>query len=257
MTRVAPAGSRLLQITDTHLFADPSAQLAGVNVEQRFEATLAAMTPWARTASGLLHTGDLVHDGSVAGYQRLRQRLETLALPGRVTPGNHDDRARLQSVFAGGRVTAERLLHLGNWCIVMLDSLVSGEVAGHLPARELTALADALAATDAAHVLLALHHQPLAVGTAWLDAIGLDNADALMARIAAEPRIRAVVFGHVHHAVDREVAGCRYLATPASAAQFLAGADQFTIDRSAPGFRWLDLLPDGAINTAVEIVAHD
>ena len=253
----AGTAQRLLQMTDTHLFADPAARLAEVSVEARFRATLAAMRPWARGASALLHTGDLVHDGSEAGYRRLKQALESLGLPGRVTPGNHDDRATLQRVYAQGQVTAARSLSLGGWGVIMLDSLLSGSVNGHLNAAELAGLGAAFAAEPAAHLLLAMHHQPVTVGTAWLDAIGLDNPAPLLERIAAEPRVRAVVFGHVHHAVEVRQGGCRYLAAPATAAQFLPGATQFTIDRSAPGFRWLDLYPDGRIETGVERVPSD
>lgn len=245
------AAQRVLQITDTHLLADPAAELSGADVEARFQATLAAMRPWAAQADALLHTGDLVHDGSTTGYQRLREALASLGLPGRVVPGNHDDRAAMAAVFSEGLVRAEPTLTLGNWLVVCLDSLSDGAVEGRLSEADLAVLDQALSQSSAAHVLLALHHPPLAVGTTWLDAIGLHEPEALWARLDAEPRLRGVCFGHIHHAFEGERNGLPMLATPASAAQFLAGAETFTLDVAPPAFRWLDLHANGAISTDV------
>ena len=251
MSVIPPNGPRLLQITDTHLFADPATEQAGILPEARFQATLRAMAPWAVSADGLLHTGDLVHDGSAEGYQRLRQALISLDLPGLVMPGNHDDRAGLQAAFADGPVSAARTLRIGDWTLIGLDSLQTGEVPGHLDVAELAALDRALADCSTAYCLVALHHPPFPVGTAWLDAIGLDNPGALFQRLAGDYRVRAVVCGHVHMAFDGHANGCRTLATPATAAQFLAGAEGFAIDRGPPAFRWLDLRADGGIDTGV------
>ena len=251
MSVMPPNGPRLLQMTDTHLFADPAAEQAGVVPEARFRATLRAMAPWAATAQGLLHTGDLVHDGSARGYQRLRGALLSLDLPGLVVPGNHDDRDGLQSTFAAGPVSAARTLQLGEWTLIALDSLQTGEVPGHLDESELAALDDALADCSTPYCLVAVHHPPFPVGTPWLDAIGLDNPGALYRRLAADHRVRAVVCGHVHMAFDGHANGCRALSTPATAAQFLAGAEAFAIDRGPPAFRWLDLRADGGIDTDV------
>lgn len=245
---------RLLHITDTHLFANPTVVHAGVPVEARFRATLAAMQPWAQTASALVHTGDLVHDGSEAGYRRLHDALDELALPGLVMPGNHDERAMMAAVFSGGRLTAERQQCVGDWALIALDTLWDGEVQGRLSATELAGLDEALAATDARHILLALHHPPVSVGTAWLDAIGLNEPTALLERVMADSRIRGMVLGHVHQAFDAVVGGCRCLATPATAAQFMAGAESFALDDGPPAFRWVDLYPEGRIETGVEAV---
>lgn len=248
---------RLLHITDTHLLADPNGEQGGVNVEARFRRVLEAMRPWAETAHGLIHTGDLVHDESAEGYQRLHAALATLRLPGLVMPGNHDDRRLIAQTFREGGVTAGREMRLGAWSVIALDTLVEGEVAGHLPAAELAGLSDALAASEAAHILIALHHPPLPVGTAWLDAIGLDNPQALQALLAADQRVAGVLFGHVHMAFDAQWDGLRALATPASAVEFVAGAETFTRGDGPPAFRWIDLAADGAITTGVVQVPLD
>ncbi|AUB79033.1 metallophosphoesterase [Spiribacter roseus] len=249
---VAPAnGPRLLQITDTHLFADPAAEHAGVIPEARLRAVTAAMQPWLASAEAVVHTGDLVHDGAVVAYERLRGILEAFGRPVRVMPGNHDAREPLQSVFAGEAVNAGRTLSVGDWTLISLDSLQVGEVPGRLGADELAALDAALAGLATRWCLIALHHPPLPVGTPWLDAIGLAEPEALLERVAADPRVRGMICGHVHTAFDGRWRDRRMLTTPATAAQFLAGTPRFTTVPAAPGFRWLDLRADGGIDTGV------
>ncbi len=255
---VAPAnGPRLLQITDTHLFADPAAEHAGVIPEARLQAVIAALQPWLESAEAIVHTGDLVHDGTLAAYRRLRDRLNALDRPGRVMPGNHDAREPLESVFAAGAFSTDRTLRVGDWTLISLDSLQVGEVPGRLSADELAALDRALAGLATPWCLIALHHPPLPVGTPWLDAIGLAEPDALLERVAADPRIRGLVCGHVHTPFNGRWHDRRMLTTPATAAQFLAGARRFTSVSAAPGFRWLDLRADGGIDTDVVRVPMD
>ncbi|RZU99687.1 metallophosphoesterase [Spiribacter vilamensis] len=255
---VAPLnGPRLLQITDTHLYADPDAVHAGVVPERRFRAVLAALSPWLADAQAILHSGDLVHDGTLAAYQRLHSALGALERPGRVIPGNHDDREALGSVFASGPISAARTLVVGDWTLIGLDSLQPGRVTGALADDELVALDAALAAMTTPWCLIAVHHPPVPVGTPWLDALGLEQPEPLLQRIDADPRIRAVLSGHVHTASSARRHGCRMLTTPATAAQFLAGAERFTTDPGAPGFRWLDLRADGGIDTSVVRVPMD
>ena len=40
--------------------------------------------------------------------------------------------------------------------------------------------------------------------------------------------------------------GVRYLTTPSTCFQFLPAVDNFAVDTRPPGFRWLDLVPDGS-----------
>ncbi len=254
---VGPDAVRLLQITDTHLFADPDAIHGGVNVDTRFQTVISAMRPWAEGANALVHTGDLVHDGSQQGYARLAAALQSLNLPGVVMPGNHDDRRVLERVFAATQPRAARQVTIGTWSVIALDTQVAGDVAGHLADSEMAAFEAALADCPATHIVVALHHPPVAVGTPWLDAIGLDNADALHRQFEADPRIRGCLFGHVHMPWDSSRGGVRMLATPATAVQFAAGAETFTLDAGPPGFRWIDLLPDGGIETDVVRVPVD
>jgi Icc protein len=55
----------------------------------------------------------------------------------------------------------------------------------------------------------------------------------------------------VHQALDSFVGGVRFMATPATCAQFLPGSREFAIDDRPPGYRVLELNLDGTITTEV------
>jgi Icc protein len=88
-------------------------------------------------------------------------------------------------------------------------------------------------------------------GSAWLDAIALENPEALESLLRRHPQVRGVVWGHVHQEQDTHTDGVRYLAAPATCIQFRPAAPDFALDDRPPGYRWLDLGRDGTLATGV------
>ena len=67
---------KVLQITDTHLFANSSGCLLGLNTEQSLNAITEEIRARHLPADLILATGDLVHDGTPAAYRRIFSHLE-------------------------------------------------------------------------------------------------------------------------------------------------------------------------------------
>ena len=76
----------------------------------------------------------------------------------------------------------------GAWSAVFVDTHVHGRPEGRIDATELSRLESELQAFGDRPVLVCLHHPPLPVGSAWLDGVGLRNADELLAVIERYPR---------------------------------------------------------------------
>lgn len=251
----SPTPLRVLQITDTHLFGDEQGELGGVNTECSCRQVFELAADEALPADLLLLTGDLVHDSSLAAYQRLRARAEALNVPGLVVPGNHDDVELMRKAFSDGSVRWQGHLELGNWLIVMLDSTVPGQSAGHLAPQELQRLQTLLTQYPRHHALICLHHHPLSIGSDWIDGIGVDNGDALFAVLDRHPSVRAVLWGHVHQEYSGRHRNIELLACPSTCLQFAPGSSDFTVDAEAPGYRVLELHADGRIETQVRRLA--
>jgi Icc protein len=245
------AAPRVLHLTDTHLFASPRRRLRGVTTERTLERVLERAQRHAWPPDCILLTGDLVHDGSLAGYERLRDRIAAFGVPAYCIAGNHDDPGRMRAVLGSPPLQCEGSAAVGEWRIVLLDTHVPGEDGGALSSETLARLDATLARRDAPHALVCLHHHPVAIGSAWLDALGVANRDALFAVVDRHPSVRALLWGHVHQAFDEEAGGLRLLATPSTCIQFKPHCVRFRYDSLPPACRWLTLHDDGRIGTEI------
>jgi len=250
MTNIPPL---LLHFTDPHLFADEEANLKGVNTD----ATLASVLNMARVqhpqADAAIFTGDLSQDESAGAYERLAWALEQGPTPTYLLEGNHDDPSSMWVGLTGQQadLRQDRMFFLAGWQVLLLNSSVPDQVGGELSADSLEWLQRALLAHPNHHTLVCLHHQPVPVGSAWMDAIGLKNGDELLALLADHPQVRGVLWGHVHQEFDRQHGAIRLLSSPSTCIQFAPGAKAFALEASAPGYRWLKLAADGSIDTGV------
>lgn len=246
-----PGSLRILQLTDTHLYADPGGCLLGLNTLDSLDAVIELARAELGPVDLVLATGDMVHDASPAGYNRLRERLSQLDAPVYCLPGNHDLTMPMREHLVGGPVQMRPWILRGDWLLVFLDSTIPGQDEGHLEAAELAQLEALLQRHPDRHTLVCLHHQPLATGSVWLDTMLVDNAAELLALTGRHPQVRCLLWGHIHQEFDRAVNGIRYLGTPSTCIQFTPKKIGFGVDGTPPGYRWLALEPSGALRTGV------
>jgi len=256
MTTTDTRPIRILHLTDSHLFGERTGTLLGVDTQSTFESVVALAALEKNAPDLVLATGDLSQDGSPASYARLQAMLGELGAPVYWLPGNHDKTEVMAAALNGGKVRPDRQVNAGDWNIVLLDSVVPGEVHGFLEAGELEHLSACLEAASASHALVALHHHPVAHGSAWIDGIGLRNAQEFFAVIDRHPQVRAIIWGHVHQDFAQQRGNVQMWGTPSTCFQFKPRSQKFAIDRRSPGCRWLTLGPDGQITTRVQRVAH-
>jgi Icc protein len=240
----------ILHITDCHLSADTSNELLGVNTLDSLDAVLAQAVADQISPDLIMVTGDLAQDGTEEAYRCLQDRLSDYHCPKYWFAGNHDHRPSMQeAVGQGSELT--KVVRIGRWQIIMLDSLVPGSVFGRLQQSELDVLEQALKERPDLHTLVSLHHHPIDINSAWLDGIGLHNRDEFWQIIDRASNVKAVLWGHIHQDVDAKRGDVRLLASPSTCIQFKPGSDDFAIDNVAPGYRKLCLSADGELTTEV------
>ncbi len=241
---------RLVQFTDLHVVGDPGRTLRGINTLKTLQHTLAHADARFNAADALLLSGDLVHDDA-SGYDNVAAAFGTSPVPVYCIPGNHDLPEQMRVALARSPFQVGGCAVLGRWLIVLLDSFVLNSAGGRLGAEQLKQLDRTLASHADKHALICLHHHPIKMRSEWLDTVGLEDAEQFLATIARHTNVRGVVWGHVHQSLDLFAGGVRYMATPATCAQFKPGSDDFALDDKPPGYRVLELLPDGGIATEV------
>lgn len=229
---------RLIQITDAHLYADKKARSRAAVPWQQFRQVLSRVI--AERPDAVILTGDVSQDETSASYAHACEALADLPCPWFWIPGNHDQPELMR---------AEHPLldevDLEQWRLVLLNTRVGGQPYGKLGSQQLTELAARLE-VDERPTVIAMHHPPVEVGAAWMDAIGLQDRDRFWQVLSAYPQVKIVLFGHAHQAyaqkhsvagADIGVYGC-----PAMADQFMPKAEHFTIDEaSRPGYRVIEL----------------
>ncbi|MCP2055418.1 UNVERIFIED_ORG: Icc protein [Pseudomonas fluorescens] len=247
------APALLVQLSDSHLFAEADGSLLGMNTHDSLQRVIGLVREQQPQIDLVLATGDLSQDGSLESYQQFRDLTGQIDAPARWIPGNHDE----PQVMAHAAVHSDLLepvVDIGHWRVTLLDSAVPGSVPGYLQDQQLQLLAQALSEAPSRHHLVCFHHHPVSIGCAWMEPIGLRNPEALFAVLDRFPQVKAVLWGHVHQEIDRERNGVRLLASPSTCIQFAPGSEDFKVSEQAPGYRWLRLHADGRLETGVERV---
>ena len=247
---------RIVQLTDTHLYGEPERFWASFQPALSLDAVLADIDAREAPIDALLLTGDIAMDGETEAYRAIAARCAERDVPVLAVPGNHDDPDAMAAVFGPAGIAGTGVHALGAWDLVLLSSHVPGEPGGAVSDAALAALEAHLAASRERPQLIAVHHPPVAVGSAWIDAMGLENGGALLTLLQRYPRVRAVVSGHVHQVFEARREHIDILTSPSTCMQFKPGSEAFAEDGgAAPGYRWLELADDGTLASGVTRVA--
>jgi Icc protein len=241
---------RLIQFTDPHLVGDPTRSLRGINTLDTLRKAMAHAGARFEAADGIVLSGDLVHDDA-AGYQHIVNEFGQSKVPVYCVPGNHDLPEQMGVALARAPFQVGGSALIGNWIIVLLDSFAPNTAGGRIGADQLQQMHRTLEANANKHALVFLHHHPIKMRSDWLDTVGLEDADEFRAVIARHKNVRGIAWGHVHQSLDLFSGGVRYMATPATCAQFKPRSADFAMDDKPPGYRTFELMADGSIATEV------
>jgi len=204
----------------------------------------------------LLATGDLSEDGSRKSYGLLKRYLSLPGIPVLALPGNHDNAELLAGAFPGSPVETISVSDHDPWQIVRLNSCLPGKPEGKVSDRALKELESLLGDGARRPRLIAVHHQPIYVGSPWIDKYPLLDPEPLLHMIDHHPDVKAVVWGHVHRAFDSKRDGTVMLGGPSSAINGISSGQRFTEDPIGPACRWLKLGADGTVQSGI-ILASD
>lgn len=245
---------RLVQFTDTHLLADPAGAMRGAVTLPRLEACIAHARRHFFPVDAIAITGDIVQDEPSA-YGSIELLFDRLGVPVLLIPGSHDDPAELRHRLGAAPFQVGGEFRTANgWQVLLLESWFaeSNDGEGRLGTRQLAELERTLAAGTDPHVFVFVHHPPVPMESAGLDALGLLDAGEFLEIITRHPRVRACAWGHAHQALDIFARnGLRLMCTPATSMQFTPRQTGFSVDDRPPGYRILDLHTDGSIATEV------
>lgn len=240
---------RIAQLTDCHLMSSPEQDYRGKDSQQSLQRLMQSVREFAPEL--LLATGDLSEDASPASYKALQGNFEPLGIPVLALPGNHDDPALLAKTFNGSPVGNVEISQHGDWQIIRIDSTVPGTPAGRINTEALAELEQVLSQQPDRLRLIALHHQPVPVGSPWIDKYRLLEPEGFLQLIDQCAGIKAVVWGHTHQVFTQQRNGIAMLGSPSSVINSLPTVQNFTASELGPAFRWLELGGNGMVRTGI------
>ena len=251
--------TRILQLTDLHLFGDPEAKLIGFNPYKSLQQVLTlVMDSIAKKQPSLLAlTGDISQDYSQGSYEIATKFFHGFSCPIAATMGNHDYPPMFTNFFGDPEQNINKIFTLNNWRIIFLNSYWPDHVGGQLAKNELDCLQETLNNSPEKHIMIFLHHPVLPVDCNWLDKIMTVNASQFLEIIDKYRNIKAVICGHVHQETSTNRLGVSYLSTPSTSWQFAVNTHDFKLDTLMPGYRWIDLYEDGTFKSEVVRIAFD
>lgn len=250
--------ARFLQLSDLHV-VEEGARASGVldtrgiltAAIDRLLSMRAALDP----LDAVLVSGDISDDGSADSYAFAKGELDRLGLPLCVVPGNHDAREPMRHAFSDlaevpSSGPIDWVTTINGTLVVGLDTLVEGQGGGRLREDSLGLLRNALANTGAGPTVVMLHHPPIRTGIRFMDAIGLENTDALETVLADAKGDIILIAGHVHGVHHGRLGRHRVATAPSicsafaldrrgdATVGFLTGPTGCAVIDTAPGGIW-------------------
>lgn len=243
--------AELLQLTDMHIFADEKDRFDDVDTKASLNdvLNLAKNNNWPVDA--ILATGDLVHDPRTIAYERLREIFTEIGKPVFCLPGNHDSPVLMNKLLNNKNIKTSKSIEIGQWLIIMLDSYLLNSHSGQLHQDELDLLNELLKENQDKHVLVCLHHQPVEIGSEWMDSMCLENPEEFFAVLDKYTHVKAVLWGHIHQEFYAERNSVRLMAAPSTCVQFMPETREYLKDVRTAGYRYIKLNFSGEIETYI------
>lgn len=237
--------TRIIQLSDLHLTGQ-------IGKDTSYHAFLACLTKSLSYAPDFyLLTGDLANHGDTQATDWLFDTLKRTGVPFFAVAGNHDvtiehnlhlpfELREFSPKIPDNRLCDCHAICINHWQILLLDSSISGQIYGKLNDYQLDWLHHTLS-NNPSNAIIALHHPPVSVNSAWIDAYQLQNADKFWQIIDKHRHAKLVLSGHVHQ-THTLICGHTTVHTALSThRQFMPYADDFCIDTNAGGFVIIDL----------------
>ena len=253
----------ILQITDLHLsmpVADASNRVHGATAacQHNFEKVLEQALNEDIRCDLIMVTGDLVDMVAPSIYDYIFGVLQATQIPFVCIAGNHDVtdeigdglpfyQRELVARSADSRLLSRHAIETDYWQLLLLDSSITGEVAGEITNTDIDWLCHRLDTCDKP-ALIAVHHHLIPADSDWIDVHMAKNAEVFWQRVAPFRHIQVIINGHTHQEQVRHRQGITVYSTPSTCYQFKPYENNFTYDETAlPGYRWLQLANTGEV----------
>lgn len=243
---------RFVQLSDLHLRADRNFMYQEINPFQNFQKILLDLETLQPKPDFIIISGDLADDQEPEVYLDVADFIAHLQIPFYWIGGNHDIPSKMSEIAPQTQVKQEKAFVFQHIKFILLNSVEPNctESFGELSNEELDFLQKELESSQNIPIIIALHHHPVKVNSAYMDKMMLKDADKFLQLLKNYPNVKAVIFGHIHCETAQNIDGIWFLSCPSAAQQFKIG-ERFALDDMPMGFRIFDVDRQGNLQTKV------
>jgi len=238
----------IAQLSDTHIRKPGIPLFNGVDSNTQLQKAIDWLLSDQLSINAVVISGDLTQDGLVEEYQHLRQLLTPLAkqMPIYLALGNHDHFENFMQVFSDYPGIAQTRVQdalqyrvkIGNYQILILDSLEAGNDQGHLNPQRLDWLNQQLQSTTDKTVIV-IHHPMIDVGNPLMDDMHVFESEAFGQIVEKHQHIELILCGHIHRTIFGKFKQVPVIIGPSTAHQYpinVTHASAKILSKEAPGF---------------------
>jgi Icc protein len=242
---------KIIQISDTHLFAKDELEIFGVKSNHKFsEVMQKILDEDSHDTDMIFLTGDISQDETTESYQLIAKSLSSFNIPIFWLPGNHDNLVLadevLQQAKSFNRVSK---LALEKWHFIFLNTKIDSVNDGQLSQSELNMLShELLECPEDKKIAIVMHHHPAPVNTPLIDNYILKNKDDFW-KIITGTKVELVICGHVHGDYSFKYNNIMIESSPATCLQWEKGAKDLKFDMRT-GYKIYHLNDNGYMATA-------
>jgi len=249
---------KIIQITDLHLnelanqAKNPDPYAPPINTDKSFQSVKNAILQKENSVDIILITGDIAQDPTEKAYRRISPMLQELETDSYCLAGNHDNPEKLEKHCNTKNLHTIDHLDKDDWRIIFLNTSKIGHVGGYLSNKQLDKLKVQL--KTKLHVLIAMHHPPIAIHSKWMDKLGMQKPDEFLQIINTHSQVKCIIFGHIHQEFDEIHNNIRFLGSPSTCTQFVSKEDKAIISDLPPAYRTITLEANGSINSTTHYI---
>jgi 3',5'-cyclic-AMP phosphodiesterase len=255
---------RIVQLTDLHITAEGTRKCGHIDTVAAFEASIDHVGRLSPAPDLILLTGDLADDALPDEYQALKSRLPDDGPPLAAVPGNHDDRAELRALMNDWRFQPEEgpflqsVIDLGPSApvLLLLDTVIPGDIDGMLCPERLNWLERALSAHQGRPVLIVMHH-PLFLPEEAAKPRPAEELKQFERQLRRHGHCQGIISGHRHRAIATEFAGAMAWVSPATSFRFPLPTTEAGLQKMAtepPMYTVHDWSPNHSMRARVMVV---
>jgi len=222
---------KVIQISDTHLFANDALEIYGTKSNITFKEVMYKLVNEDIHDTNIIFlTGDISQDETFESYQKIANDLSKLNIPIYWIPGNHDDLEKVEHEFKqANNFHRQSTLTLSHWHFIFLNTKIEGRDDGYLSKLELDLLKNKIiAAPNNKQIAIVMHHHPAPVGTPLIDHYILQNRQDFW-DIVTRTNVKLIICGHVHGDYSFQYNNIMIESSPATCLQFEKGTTQLKI----------------------------